>query len=52
MKIYIVLAAVVSVILFVLHWVATRVLNITLKPFVNMMMRFCMPTFFQRFLMQ
>ena len=52
MKIYVVFAAVMTVVLFILHWIATRVLNITLKPFVKLMLRFCMPSFMYRFLTQ
>lgn len=52
MKIEILFASLVAVLLFGLHWAATRALNITLKPFVNLMIRFCMPSFMYRFLTQ
>ncbi len=52
MKFDLISSAILSVLLITFHWIATRLLNITLKPFVKLMMRLCMPRFVHRFLMQ
>ncbi len=52
MKTELVTSSLLSALLFSFQWASTRILSIVLKPVVRLMIRFCMPPFVSRFMMQ
>ena len=52
MKIDVISTGILSAVLLSLQLISTRVASKILQPFVKVMLRFCMPPFLYRFMMQ